>query len=309
MRAHAVAAIAGAGLLSLVPAAAGAFDPLFSLCLADRPPTSPASLWAAWSLAPEVVAPLALLLLVHLRGLARLPAGAGRPRSWRTLCFALGWLALAGAVVSPLCRMAATLASAHMAQHVLLVAVAPPLLLLGMRGPVWRAGLPARLAAAASALLRRLGSPLIAGTLYGAAIWFWHVPAFYEAALIGEGVHLLMYGTLLGVSLLFWRSLFVGVDDLAGAHAGAALSSFATAVHTGLLGALLTFASQPWYPLLAPRAVVWRLSPLEDQQLAGLIMWIPMGAIYLAAGLALFAAFLGGAARQGAAAPAAQSPM
>jgi cytochrome c oxidase assembly factor CtaG len=197
--------------------------------------------------------------------------------------FAAGWLALVVALVSPLCRMAATLAAAHMVQHVILVAVAPPLLVLGTATIL--SGVPRGRG-------RSFATPLVAGLLYGAAIWFWHAPLPYQAALLSESVHLLMYATLVGAALLFWRSLIATTWLERDRCGGAVLSALATTIHTGLLGALLTFAPTPWYPLLAQRSVSWGLTPLEDQQLAGLTMWVPMGSIYLVGSVGLMAAWL-----------------
>ena len=261
---------------------------LRSLCLASRPATTPYDLWTSWSLAPEVVLPLLLILGLYVRRLRRRP-GIQAVSPWQAACFAAGWLALVVALVSPLCRMAATLAAAHMVQHVILVAVAPPLLVLGTSSPALRA--------LARGWGRWLATPLVAGLLYGAAIWFWHAPLPYQAALLSEGIHLLMYAMLIGAALLFWRSLIAAAWQEPDRH-GAMLSALATTIHTGLLGALLTFAPTPWYPLLGPRAAGWGLSALEDQQLAGLIMWVPMGSIYLVGSVVLMAAWLGAIERR-----------
>lgn len=248
---------------------AGASGPaaaLADLCLAARPATPPSAIWTDWSLAPEVVLPLAAALALGFRH---------REQAWpRRALFLAGWLLLAVALVSPLCRLAASSASAHMAQHAILVALAPPLLVLGLtRGrrdarSTWP-GLPA------------------VSLAYGAAIWLAHAPRVYEAALDGPAAHLLLLAVLLGSGLLFWDQV------LRRARAGEAiLALFLAMVHTGLLGALLTFAPRPWYPVFAGRVEAWGLSPLEDQQLAGLLMWVPMGGVYLAVALALLARVL-----------------
>ena len=201
---------------------------------------------------------------------------AGRARR---LSFAVaGLLLLAAALVSPLCRLAATLVSAHMAQHIVLVALAPPLLALAL--PVRRRGLAAP---------ARLG---LWTALYGGAIWLWHLPPVYEAALQGRAAHLLMYGSLLLAAGGFWLSILAAARSGDSQPGLALLALLVTFVHTGLLGALLVFARGLWYPLLAPGARAWALTPLEDQQLAGLIMWIPMGTAYLVAALTVAASRL-----------------
>lgn len=229
-------------------------DTLATLCLASAPPVRPETFWSAWSLAPSVLLPLlaALLLARH---------SGGRERA----LFLLGWLLLAVALVSPLCRLAAATASGHMLQHVILVALAPPLLVLGLPAGRWR---------------RHLPGPLAASILYAAAVWLSHAPPIYEATLLGPALHLALLGLLAAAGLAFWSAL------LAAPTVGhAALMAFAAMTHTTLLGALLALSPEPWYPLFAGRTEAWGLTPLEDQQLAGLIMWVPMAGVYLAAGL------------------------
>jgi len=251
-------------------------DPLWSLCLAARPGVAPAGLWSSWSLAPQIVLPLLLAAGLYARG-----ARAGRRTPIQAGCCVAGMLLLAAALVSPLCRLAASLASAHMIQHVLIVAAAPPLLVLSLA--------PASLRRAAQAC-----HPALAAGLYAAAIWLSHLPAIYQAALLEPAVHLLLLACQLAAGLLFWQVLLrpaAGAER--GTRSGAALlMAFATFMHTSLLGALLTFASAPWYPLYELRPQAWGLTPLADQQLAGVIMWVPMSALYLAAGLALMARLL-----------------
>ena len=274
--------------LCIAGAAPAAEDPLatlWNLCLASLPPVQPGAIWLSWSFAPEVVAPLALVAVLYAIGLRSRLRGAERARAVREgFAFLTGMALLAVALVSPLCRLAATLAWAHMVQHVVLVALAPPLLVMGR---------PVRMLAAAlgtrwGSLPARAGLPsgtssgtLASAALYGLAIWLWHTPALYQAALLDEPLHLAMLASVLAASLLFWHSILV-----ARASGGtAALVLLATVIHTGMLGALLAFSAAPWYPLMSGGAALWGLSPLEDQQLAGMIMWVPMGAIYLAGAL------------------------
>ncbi len=286
-------------------AASDAFDPLFSLCLASTPPTVPETLWGSWSLAPAVLLPLLLVFAFYSRGLLALQTCGKSPLRWQMLCAAAGWLVLVVALISPLCRLAATLVSAHMVQHMLLVAVAPPLLVLAAPLPVLRASLPqdwqmglSALAAALSGWGSHLGGSLAAGAAYGAAIWLWHVPVLYQAVLLDPLLHTLAYVVLIAISLLFWASIVTpGARDSHG-HGASMVSLLATLMHTGLLGALLTFTTTPWYPVLSVNAGLWGVSPLADQQLAGLVMWMPMGMIYLVASLIAAGAWLTAAAHR-----------
>jgi len=228
------------------------------------------------------------------RGL--LEESAARPTIAQHLLFAAGIVCLVVALVSPLCRMASTLAWAHMVQHVLLVAGAPLLLVLSRPGNVLMAGLPSALRKKAVACSRTVASAsqpyaylLVSFVLYGVNIWFWHIPALYQGALLGVGLHLVMYAMLLLVSLLFWHSMLETYRIPGGASGLAAILLFFTFLHTALLGLLLALSPQVWYPLLAQRGAAWGLSPLDDQRLAGLIMWIPMGGAYFTAALAIVA--------------------
>ncbi|MFN3522672.1 MAG: cytochrome c oxidase assembly protein [Phenylobacterium sp.] len=175
----------------------------------------------------------------------------------------LAALALAIGFVSPLCALSSALFSARVVHHALLVAVAAPLLAFGLpasgRGP--------SLAGAAG--------------LHAAVFWLWHAPAPYAWALGHDGVYWLMQASLLGTALLMWRA----VRRCCGLAAAAAL--LATMVQMGLLGALITFAPAPLYAPHLTTTWAWGLSPLADQQLAGLIMWAPMALAYLLAALAI----------------------
>ncbi|WP_326533406.1 cytochrome c oxidase assembly protein [Pseudorhodoferax sp.] len=228
------------------------FDELTTLCLAGRRPALPQDWWQAFSLAPATLAPLlALLAWLLLR----------RRRPWPLA----GWGLLVLALVSPLCRLAATLAWAHMAQLMLLLA---GMALLAMASPR-RAHMP---------------RPGPAALAHGVLLWLWHVPGIYTAALQHATLHVLLLALLLGSAWWFWRAVLLAPPPLRGAALAALL---ATMAHTGLLGALLTFASQPLYPLQAAGARAWGVEPLQDQQLAGLLMWV-LGALgYLLAATAL----------------------
>jgi len=255
---------------------------LLSLCLADGYAVTPGSLWSAWSFAPQAVLPLVgalALYIAHAARRAASPHDAPIPM-WRATCFIAGWVLLAAALVSPLCRLAATLVSAHMVQHVLIVAVAPPLLALGAPGSALRPG-------------SRPPALLAITVLYGLGIWLWHFPPAYTLVLLDGTIHTLAYAALIAVSIVFWTRILRGgvAGDLRCLPA-----LFVTLVHTGLLGALLTFSGRAWYPVLAGGARAWGYTPLADQQLAGLIMWAPMAACYLGAALCIVAAHLSPAA-------------
>lgn len=289
LRARAVVPVRAiaAGLLLAIPAAVFAHA-------GEEPAADP---WR-WSLEPWVLALLGVSALLYAAGLARLWRQAGPRRGirgWQAASFAAGWLALVAALVTPLDALGARLFAAHMVQHELLMVVAAPLLVLGRPLAAWtwafspgqrqRIGVTTRrrrLAAGWAGITR----PLTAWGLHAVALWAWHVPVLFQAALHHESVHILQHASFLVTALLFWWAVVGG--DPRSTRGGFALAYLLTTMmHTGALGALLTFAPTVWYPAYELGGGALGLSPLEDQQLGGLIMWVPGGVAYLLAGLAL----------------------
>lgn len=218
---------------------------------------APGDLVQRWNLDPWLLAAVALLVagyVVHRRR-----GGEGRDG-----LVAMGGLLLVVSFVSPLCAASSALFSARAAHHALLVAAAAPLLAFGLP----RRAIPALPLAPAVAL-------------HAAALWLWHAPGLYAWALSNDLAYWLMQASLLGTALAFWSAV-----RRAGVLAGAA-GLFVTMMQTGLLGALLTFAAEPLYAPHLASTWAFGLSPLADQQLAGLIMWAPMAGAYLLAALAL----------------------
>lgn len=235
---------------------------------------------------------------IYLGGTARLwrraGVGHGLPR-WRAACFAAGLLTLAASLLSPLHDIGDRLFAAHMLQHMLLMAVAAPLLALGA-GPaaaVWTLPRGARRRLGAVLRLGRVLTRLEVATLLQAvALWTWHIPAVYATALASPGMHWLQHASLFGGAMLFWQAV---LGRRGRGQPGAAIAClFLTALHTGLLGVLLTFARVPLYPGQSAAAHDLGLTALGDQQLAGLVMWVPGGVIYAIAALALAAAWIRG---------------
>jgi putative membrane protein len=210
-------------------------------------------------------------------------------------CFAAAWLLLVTALVAPLHWLGERLFAAHMIEHEILMAVSAPLLVVArpIGAILW--ALPARWrralgglaqAPVLAAVWRRLTDPLIATVLHAVALWTWHIPKFYDAALSSDRLHWLQHLSFLVTALFFWWSLLRGPARERG-YGAAVLYLFATSLHSGFLGILLALARQPLYPVQTQAALEWGLTPLEDQQLAGLIMWVPAGLVYALAALAL----------------------
>lgn len=265
------------------------------------------ALWGWWTWDPLVLLGLALSAWLYARGLRRLWARAGVGqgiRRWEAGAFAAGWLSVFIALVSPLDPLSDVLFSAHMAQHEVLMLVSAPLLVLGraLLAFLWafegreRIGRRLQSPRVLSAW-HGLTGPLVVWVLHAAALWVWHVPALYEAALRDEAVHAVQHLSFFVTASLFWWALVHGRFGRIG-YGMAVFYVFTTAVHSSILGALLTVARRVWYPLYEARAAQWSLDPLQDQQLAGLLMWVPAGVIFLVLGLALFAAWLGEAERR-----------
>jgi putative membrane protein len=267
---------------------------------AHQAPAAAASVYEPWA-----VAALALSAVLYALGLHRLwrKAGTGRGISRAHAArFALGWLALAAALLSPIDAWADALFSVHMLQHELLMVVAAPLLVAAKPLEAWAWALPRdalrHLADVAHtrALLAAwtaLTEPLAAWALHAVALWVWHIPAFFQSAVENEGIHVLQHASFLGSALLFWWSV-LGRESRRDAAAVASL--FTTMLHTGALGALLTFAPTVWYVHYALSGGAFGLRALEDQQLGGLLMWVPAGSAYIVTALAIVARWLSPAA-------------
>jgi putative membrane protein len=262
-----------------------------------------------WSWEPFTIALLALSGALYAAGLARLwrRAGVGQGiKRWEALCFAAGWLALIVALLSPVDVLGGILFSAHMVQHELLILVAAPLMVLGRPlAPFLWALPPAGRDVAAewtrspafAATWSVLTAPFAVFLIHGLALWIWHLPSLYQATLENDFLHALQHLSFFLSAALFWWALIHGRFGRLG-YGAAVLYVFLTSLHSGILGALLTFAPRLWYPIYQARTSRWGLSPLEDQQLAGLIMWIPAGVLFIVLGLGLFAAWLGEAERR-----------
>jgi cytochrome c oxidase assembly factor CtaG/cytochrome c2 len=215
--------------------------------------------------------------------------------------FAAGWLVMAAALVGPIDAVSDALFSVHMVQHELLMLVAAPLVALGSPGLGYLWALPYgarrwlgnRLTdrGAFRRLYRWMTIPAAAWLLHAAAICVWHAPPLFDLAVRNEPVHAAQHVSFFGTALLFWWGLLRGRYGRLG-HGAAVVYVFTTAMYTGALGALLTMASRPLYSAYAGSTAAWGLTALEDQQIGGLVMWVPAGILYTGVGLWLFASWL-----------------
>jgi putative membrane protein len=190
--------------------------------------------------------------------------------------------------------------SAHMTQHELLMLVAAPLVVLGRPVIAFLWALPLNWArrvggwskaAWVQSAWQTITNPLTAWMIHAVALWVWHVPLLFQATLKSDLVHTFQHVCFLGSALLFWWALIHGQQGLMG-YGAAVLYLFTTSVHSGVLGALITFTGSVLYPAYDKTTASWGLTALEDQQLGGLIMWVPAGLVYIVAGLALCAGWM-----------------
>jgi cytochrome c oxidase assembly factor CtaG/cytochrome c2 len=262
-----------------------------------------------WDTSLVVTLPLAVTALLYAAGLVRIWRRAGIGRGipvWSAVAFGLGWITLAIALVSPVAWISEILFSVHMTQHTLLMLVAAPLLAFGQPVLAWLWALDdgsreslARGVRGPRALRawHVVTAPLAVFLIQAAALWVWHIPSWYQAALHHDGIHALEHLSFVVAGSLFWWAMVHGRYGRRG-YGLAVLYVFLTAIHSGGLGALLTMSPRVWYADYAAQGAAWHVDALEDQQLAGLLMWIPAGVTFIVFGLALAAAWLGEAERR-----------
>ena len=233
-----------------------------------------------WSFPPTVVAGLGLGAWLNRRGL--------NARFWWA-----GLAVIAVALLSPLDALSDDLFAAHMVQHLLLIMIAAPLLVLGEPTLALLWALPLRgrravgawwrTASGAQSAWHLLSAPLAAFTVHVVAVWAWHLPRLYALAVRSPVMHAFEHVVFLVTAMLFWR---VVLDRRARNRLGAGPSViylFGAALQSTVLGAAISLAPHPWYTAHLGTTRMYGLSPLEDQQLAGLIMWVPAGVVYIVA--------------------------
>jgi cytochrome c oxidase assembly factor CtaG len=252
-----------------------------------------------WNFEPWIVLPLLALAILYGAGSSRLAARGRTLRHGGTAAFWTGFLVISLALVSPLHEYGERVFALHMVEHELLMVVAVPLMVAARPGAALLWGLPHLLRGRVIALLRsraasalwRSGSEIASATaLHAAVLWFWHVPVAFQAALRSEPLHVVQHLSFILSAVLFWVPVLDRTQRRHGEGA-AVLALFATSLHAGLLGALLTFSPRLWYPTNGHLNVIG-LTSAEDQALAGLIMWVPACTLYVLAALALMARWL-----------------
>jgi cytochrome c oxidase assembly factor CtaG len=246
-----------------------------------------------WTLDPLLTIPLALALLIYLVGWMRLSKRASVPV--RPALFLCGWAVLSLSLTSPLHEAGERSFTMHMIEHELIMLVASLLLAGSGAGGVLAWGLPRVLRQSLAGgwksplqrLWRRLTEPVTATVVQGVVMWAWHAPPLFDRALDSFPWHIAQHSCFFFSSLLFWWAMLHPRGHGSGYGVSAACL-FATSLIGGALGALMSFSSSPWYADYAAMGMTGiGLDPVDDQRLAGLIMWIPGGLVHGIAALVL----------------------
>lgn len=259
-------------------------------------PLRPHDVPGAWNLDPVLLALLAVAAVAYARGWR----SASDPPT-RRAAFWIGMAVVGLAVVSPLDPLSETLLSAHMVQHVLLLVVAAPLLAWSAPGAALQRGLPdaprrwirvARRAGRVDArTIRRSRAPIARWLAYVAVLWGWHASALYGAAIEHRLVHAVEHATFLTVGWAVWSSI-VGPERVRVDRGLALLGVFTLGLQSVFLAVLLTFSTSPWYEAYLGPTTAFGLDPLTDQQLAGVLMWVPAGLVHAGIGVTILVRWL-----------------
>jgi putative membrane protein len=253
----------------------------------------------SWTFDSWIVTPLLLLGFAYGLGTLKLwprTRAGHKVHARKTTTYALGWLFLAVALVSPIHALGEQIFTVHMIEHEIIMVIAAPLLVLARPAAafLWALPKPARFALATATrrpLMRGiwtfLTTPRNATMIHGLAIWIWHMPILFDSTVSDVLVHRLQHVSFLLTALLFWWALIWRAG-----YGVAAWHIFVTMVHTSILGALMAVAPRVIYTAQTAHALDLGLTPLEDQQLAGIVMWVPAGTIYAAATLVFVALWI-----------------
>ena len=255
-----------------------------------------ASIWLNWSLPFHIILVLIIVLGLYFRGviLFNEKMSTQFPK-WRIICYLIGWLLLLLALISPIDVYADSLAWVHMLQHTIILMISAPLMVLGRPAYIGHWSLSKNILHNNSILrvfyVKTLGfskahKPILAWLLYSLTLWIWHIPLFYESALANETIHDIQHIAFFITSYFFWKVLFDPFKERFMTIIGI-IYPFIASLHSIILGVLMTLSPKAWYDPYILTAPNFNLTPLEDQQIAGFIMWMPAGVTYAAAAISI----------------------
>lgn len=257
-------------------------------------PLPPHELMHMWHWESWLLVGLVIMAWLYSRGVRILwwRSGVGQGVTvGQALAFNGGLTVLFIAFISPLHALSADLFIAHTVQHLLLILLAAPLLLLGKAPVALGWAIPKEIQRWWHYWWRKQGDlyligrfflqPRVSWSAYLATLWLWQAPYVYKVALHDELVHLVQHGVLLAASMLFWRLLLLPQSDETVSPALRFCFVATIALASILLGALITLTPPLWYPIYLPTAQRWGLTPVADQQLTGIVLLVSMGLVYL----------------------------
>ena len=234
-----------------------------------------------WNIDPVLWSLLALGAVAYFVASRRMHCDA--PARHEQICFVLGWIVLALALISPICNLSVALFSARVGQHMILSLVAAPLLVLG------RADLMVLRLFGIGTDIPGRREAYAAPFAFALALWVWHAPGPYDATFTSHMVYWTMHVTLFASALALWRVLLRGVTH---EPVAALIASAFTGAQMCALGVLFTFASNPLFSVHSATTSAWGWSDVQDQQFGGLLMWVPGGMVFTVHALAVLALFL-----------------
>lgn len=220
-------------------------------------PPEPSELAGAWKFDPIAIGGLFALLVVYL-----LAVRNDRPALAQRVPFVIaGWTIGMLALFSPLCAWSVSLFSARIGQHLILIFAAAPLLALGRIDRLISAPSP---------------RPMLAATAFALTLWFWHAPAPYAWTFRSDVAYWAMHATLVMSAIWLWHNILHRAPDLS-----LAAMSAATMMQMSMLGALISLAPSALFAPHFATTIAWGLTPLQDQQLGGALMWVVGGLVFL----------------------------
>jgi putative membrane protein len=259
---------------------------------------------SSWNWDPLVIISLLLLTMAYLKGLKNLDQKRKQHEEGRSLSkkeisfFATSILFLVIALMSPVDQWSDELQAWHMIQHMLIMMLAAPFFVLAVPLLVFLWSLPLGARRKIIPLYRWLygyrsgwyfmWQPILLWSVFALTLWVWHLPSLYEAALHSPWIHDLQHISFFIVACLFWRVLLDPIHRFKMGRALGIVYLFATTLHATLLGVFMTLSPKLWYGFYEGRTSPWSLTALEDQQLAGLIMWMPACMIYVVVTVFIF---------------------